>query len=355
MSSRSKRLFAVVVVVALVAALTAGRVMARGGGHGGGHHGGGHHGGHHGGYHGGHHGNHHHSHSHHHAHHHSGHHTHHGWGGGGWGGYGGGWGGGWGGWGGGWGSHLGWGLAGYGLGGWGIPYGGWSNYAANQPISAPLSGNYLANTNATNGVLNNNTPATGTLADTGAPIENPYAETPQNNAQRPPIDQVAANDSGTENEEEEDTTFDYRGAIYLALPTKDAQVYLNGQLVQGEGNQRVLLTPEIDNEDDHPEKFDVRTVWKDNGQEQQRETNVEVGPGAGIAVNFTKPIDPQKPWISLYEPQYDDEEDSSDEPATGATAQENSRAAEQKESAGAPETVAPHAERHHEAARPASN
>ena len=41
-----------------------------------------------------------------------------------------------------------------------------------------------------------------------------------------------------ENEEEEDTTFDYRGAIYLALPSKEAQVYLNGQLVQGEGNQR---------------------------------------------------------------------------------------------------------------------
>ncbi len=295
-------------------------------------------------------------HTHHHARHHSGHHSHHGWGGGGWGGYGGGWGGGWGGWGGGWGSHLGWGLAGYGLGAWGLPYGGWSSYAANQPISAPLTGTYLANNTADN-VANNSTPAASALADSGAPIENPYAQAQQNGAQRPPADQLAANDAENENEEEEDNTFDYRGAIYVALPRKDAQVYLNGQLVQGEGNQRVLLTPEIDNDDDHPEKFDVRTVWNDNGHEQQRETNVEVGPGAGIAVNFTKPVDPQKPWIALYEPQYDDEEESSDEPSTAATAQEESpRTTDQQQNQAEQQgTAAPEAHRQFESARPAAN
>ena len=106
----------------------------------------------------------------------------------------------------------------------------------------------------------------------------------------------------------------------------------------------MLLTPEIDNDDDHPEKFDVRTVWNDNGQEQRRETNVEVGPGSGIAVNFTKPIDPQKPWISLYEPQYIEEEGSSDQPSNEATAKESPRAQEQQqEPATSPEPSAPHA------------
>ena len=56
----------------------------------------------------------------------------------------------------------------------------------------------------------------------------------------------------------------------MSLPAKDAQLYLNGNLVQGEGNQRVLLTPEIDNDDDHPEKFQLRTVWNEKGQQSER-------------------------------------------------------------------------------------
>ena len=90
---------------------------------------------------------------------------------------------------------------------------------------------------------------------------------------------------------------------------------MNGQLVRGEGDKRVLLTPEFE-DDDKAEKFQLRTVWNDNGRENQREADVEVASGEGIAVNFTKPIDQQKPWIALYKPRYDDAEEG-DEPGQG--------------------------------------
>ena len=258
MAFRGLRSVLTVGVVGLCVAIAADRVMARGGGHGGGHHG-------------GHHGNHHHSHhhNHQHAHHHDHHHSHHGWGGGGWRG---GWGGGWGGWGGGLGTHLGYGLAGYGLGAWGNPLGGWSNYGANQPISLPVNGNnYVANNTDGNTQGVANTPAAAELADNSTPVANPFAGSPQENQARPPIDQLASNDvtSGMEDPNEEEDTVDYRGAIYVSLPAKDAQLYLNGNLVQGEGNQRVLLTPEIENDNDHAEKFQLRTVWNDKGQQSE--------------------------------------------------------------------------------------
>jgi uncharacterized protein (TIGR03000 family) len=179
--------------------------------------------------------------------------------------------------------------------------------------------------------------------NSGAPIENQYADTQQNNAQRPPLDQLASNDEMGNEEEEDGDTVDYRGAIYLALPSKDAQVFLNGNPVPGEGDQRVLLTPEIDNENDQAEKFDIRTVWNENGREQNRETNVQVAAGGGVAVNFTKPIDPQKPFIALYQPQYGDDSEG-DEQGTEATAQQ--------EPAQEHHPASPHAHRATEAARP---
>jgi hypothetical protein len=281
MSVRWNRSLLLVAAVAVCVALVAGRVMAKGG-HGGGHHGGGHHGG---GHHGGHH-NHHHSH--HASHHHHGHHGHHGWGGGGWGS-------GWGGWGSGWGANLGWGVAGYGQGRWGTPVGGWGSYANNQPISVPLGDNY-----ATNGSAAGSAPGTAALASNSEPAKNTLAGSDDSAAKNSPaINQLASNANEDMLGESEEDPLDSRGAIYLALPTKDAEVYLNDQLVQGEGARRVLFTPEFD-EENQPEKFQLRTVWQENGQSNERAANVEVSSGGGIAVNFTKPIDPQAPSIALY-------------------------------------------------------
>ena len=48
-----------------------------------------------------------------------------------------------------------------------------------------VDGNYLANNDTTDGVSGNNTPANNTLADSGTPIENPYAEAQPNGAAAP--------------------------------------------------------------------------------------------------------------------------------------------------------------------------
>jgi len=283
MRQRGTRFIVTAVAFLACVALSTGLVFARGGGHGGGH--GGHHGGgHHGGHHGSHHHNSHHHHSSHHSHHHSGHHDGHHGGYGGYGGYGG-----WGGWGGGWG-----GYAGYGYGnGWGAPVGGWGNYAADDAISVPIAGLDGANNTAS---YNNQSGPNEDSKDQVAQI-NPYDD---DNA-----DQMASNDKDDDSDgdddegDDEDNDIDYRGAIQLVLPNKDTHVFLNGKLVLGVGTRRLVLTPEIEDEN-KPEKFHVLAVWEVNGRPKQREADVELTAGGGIALNLAKdkPTESALPTVS---------------------------------------------------------
>ena len=193
----------------------------------------------------------------------------------------------------------------------GAPVGGWNNYTSTQPISVPLVDNTPANTTTGNLATGAAPGNQGALADantpaTGAIVANPAALDQNNGAARaiPGNNQLAANNiagnvGDEEEEEEEEDPLDSRGAIYLNLPNKDAQVFLNGQKVEGEGARRVLFTPEFE-DDSQPGKYAVRTVWQENGRQQEREANVEIASGAGIAVNFTKPIDPKAPSVALY-------------------------------------------------------
>jgi uncharacterized protein (TIGR03000 family) len=216
-------------------------------------------------------------------------------------------------------------LAGYGLGAWGTPYGGWGSYGANQPISAPLLGNGGMN----GGMLASN----GDVDDSNMSGEEDNEEdTTAGNSQ------LASNNSEEETGESEEDTLDARGAIHLALPNRDAQVYLNGQLVKGEGTHRVLFTPEFA-EGGKPEKFEVQTVWQDNGRENKRDANVEVAEGEGIAVNFTRPIDPKAPSFALYSAAAGDEEP---EQLGGAESTgSNGNAESRPEGAGMPEHRGP--------------
>ena len=70
--------------------------------------------------------------------------------------------------------------------------------------------------------------------------------------------------------------------------------------------------------------------------------------GGGIGVNFTKPVDPQKPFIALYEPQWDDEGEEREEQGTEATARDDLTPPQHEENA-------PSSRRAFEHARPASN
>jgi uncharacterized protein (TIGR03000 family) len=204
-----------------------------------------------------------------------------------------------------------------------MPYGGWSSYGANQPISVPLTGNYG------NGMLASN----GNVDDSNMSGEEDNEEdTTAGNSQ------LASNSSEEEEGESEEDTLDARGAIHLALPNKDAQVYLNGQLVKGEGTHRVLFTPEFA-EDDKPEKFQVQTVWQENSQENKREANVEVAEGEGIAVNFTRPIDPKAPSFALYSAAQGDEEP--EQLGGGESAGSGGAADRQPEGEGLPERRQP--------------
>jgi hypothetical protein len=49
----------------------------------------------------------------------------------------------------------------------------------------------------------------------------------------------------------------------------------------------MLLTPEIEDEN-KPEKFHVLAVWEEKGRPKQREADVELTAGGGIALNLTK-------------------------------------------------------------------
>ena len=115
-------------------------------------------------------------------------------------------------------------------------------------------------------------------------MENEEEEEPQEN-------QFAANGNEPVGEEEsEEPDIEARGAIHLALPNKDAKVFLDGQLVHGSGDKRLLLTPELEDKD-KPHSFHLRTTWEENGRPAEREADLQVAAGNGIAINFTKPID----------------------------------------------------------------
>ena len=131
-----------------------------------------------------------------------------------------------------------------------------------------------------------------------------------------------------EEEEEEEDPLDSRARIYLNLPNKDAQVFLNGQKVEGEGARRVLFTPEFE-DDSQPGKYKVRTVWQENGKQNEGEANVELASGAGIAVNFTKPIDPKAPSVALYSA--DDPIEEGSEEQLGSNQEQGQAPAQQPE------------------------
>jgi len=90
---------------------------------------------------------------------------------------------------------------------------------------------------------------------------------------------------------------DHRASIQLVLPNKDAHVFLNGKLVPGEGTRRLVMTPELD--DDNPSvktyPFHVLAVWEENGRPVQRTGEINLTPGGGAVLNLAvAPVDPSK-------------------------------------------------------------
>ena len=168
----------------------------------------------------------------------------------------------WGGWGGGWGGWAG-----------GIGLGAAGAYAYDQPFSVPLDtyandDSYDQYDEPNNDYASNDSPNDGDETDsTGASGGDGSVKI-----------------SGSDQPQD----IDHRAAIQLVLPNKDAHVFLNGKLVPGEGTRRLVMTPELD--DDNPSvksyPFHVLAVWEENGRPVQREGEINLAPGGGAVLNL---------------------------------------------------------------------
>jgi uncharacterized protein (TIGR03000 family) len=70
----------------------------------------------------------------------------------------------------------------------------------------------------------------------------------------------------------------------VMVPDPQAQVWINGQLTQASGTERVFVSSPI--EQGYTYTYNMRAAWKQNGHQTTVDRNVQVTPGALIRVDF---------------------------------------------------------------------
>lgn len=74
--------------------------------------------------------------------------------------------------------------------------------------------------------------------------------------------------------------------LRILLPMEDAQVWLDGALMQQGGLMRVFETPPLEAGN---YSYTVRARWRENGREQDETRTVHFHPGDSVTVDFRQP------------------------------------------------------------------